>query len=97
MKTLAEKHKVGFFDASADEGDILFPDSFGKNKPIDRPENLSSIDQIKSSASPGQEDNSVQEIIYSKVIPKILEESSPIIQNKAENKLSWWKKLLGLK
>jgi len=24
MRTLAEKHKVGFFDASADEGDILF-------------------------------------------------------------------------
>lgn len=96
MKTLAEKHNVGFFDASADEGDILFPDGFGKNKPIDNPDNLSSIEQIKNSASPGQEGKSVQEIIYSKVIPKILEQTSSD-QVKTNDNRSWWKKLFGLK
>ena len=91
MKVLAEKYEVGFFDASADNGDILFPDNNGKNQPIDRPDNVSSIQQIKNSATPGQEDKNVQEIIYSKVIPQILE------QTKSSGKRSWWKKLLGLK
>ena len=36
MLKLAEKHGVGFFDASSDNGDILFPDN-GKLKPIDNP------------------------------------------------------------
>jgi hypothetical protein len=67
MKELAEKHKVGFFDASATDGDILFPDGNGKNQPIDKPGNLSSIQQIKNSAAPGQEDKSVREILYSKL------------------------------
>lgn len=67
MKVLAEKHNVGFYDTSAEDGDILFPDGFGKNKPIDRPDNLSSIQQIKSWAKPGQEDFTVKEIVYSKV------------------------------
>jgi hypothetical protein len=93
MKALAEKHKVGFFDASADNGEILFPDGFGKNKPIDRPENLSSIEQIKNAASPGDEKKSVQEIVYSKVIPKILERFSSNDESKTEQKRSWWKKL----
>lgn len=96
MRALAEKHKVGFFDASADEGDILFPDSFGKNESIDKPDNLSSIEQIKNSASPGQEGKSVQEIIYSKAIPKILEQTSSD-QLKTNDNRSWWKKLFGLK
>lgn len=26
MRSLAEKHKVGFFDVSADDGDIILPD-----------------------------------------------------------------------
>lgn len=26
MRSLAQKHKVGFFDASADDGDIILPD-----------------------------------------------------------------------
>ena len=97
MKSLAEKHKVGFFDASAEEGDILFPDNTGKNQPIDRPGNLSSIQQIKRSASPGQQDKTVQEIIYSKVIPQILELSPSKNENKTESKRSWWKNLLGLR
>ncbi len=90
MKALAEKHNVGFFDASADNGDILFPDSNGKNQPIDKPDNTSSIQQIKNSAAPGQKDKSVQEIIYSEVIPQIIE------QTKTDSKRSWWKKLFGL-
>ena len=36
MLELAEKHGVGFFDASSDNGDILFPDN-GKLKSIDYP------------------------------------------------------------
>jgi hypothetical protein len=34
MLKLAEKHGVGFFDVSSDNGDILFPDN-GKLKAID--------------------------------------------------------------
>lgn len=34
MLKLAEKHDVGFFDVSSDNGDILFPDN-GKLKAID--------------------------------------------------------------
>lgn len=40
MLELAEKHGVGFFDVSSDNGDILFPDN-GKLKPIDNPTNNS--------------------------------------------------------
>lgn len=66
MKSNAEKHSVGFYDASADDGDILFPDGNGKNKPIDRLKNLSSIQMIKGWAKPGQENFSIQEIVYSR-------------------------------
>lgn len=97
MKGLAEKHKVGFFDASADEGDILFPGENGKNESIENPENLSSIQQIKNSASPGQGDKTVQEIIYSKVLPRIAEQSNTSNQAVPEKKQSWWKKIFGLK
>ena len=38
---LAEKHGVGFFDVSRDNGDILFPAN-GKLKPIDNPTKNSS-------------------------------------------------------
>ncbi|MCI3936759.1 hypothetical protein MQX03_06085 [Chryseobacterium aahli] len=41
MLKLAEKHKVGFFDTSSDNGDILFPDN-GKLKSIDNRTNTSS-------------------------------------------------------
>jgi hypothetical protein len=67
MKATAEKHNIGFYDTSADYGDILFPDGNGKNIPIDRPDNLSSIQQIKNSAKPGQENLSVKEILYRKM------------------------------
>lgn len=97
MKALAEKHGVGFFDASADEGNILFPSDNGKYQSIDRQGNLSSIQQIKNSASPGQEGASVKEIIYSRVIPQILEQTSSSNQTNADSKRSWWKKLFGLK
>jgi hypothetical protein len=97
MKAVAEKHEIGFFDASADEGDILFPDEDGKHQPVDRKENLSSIQQIKNSASSGLEGASVKDIIYSKVIPQILEQSSSNSQTISDGKRSWWKKLFGLK
>lgn len=95
MKALAQKHKVGFFDASANNGDILFPDDNGQIQPIDRPGNLSSIQQIKNSAPAGQKDKTVEEIIYAKVIPQILKES--VSANHKKSKRSWLKKLLGLK
>ncbi|MFI0431264.1 hypothetical protein [Mariniflexile sp. HMF6888] len=41
MLKLAEKHGVGFFDVSSNNGDIFFPDN-GKLKPIDNPTNSSS-------------------------------------------------------
>lgn len=67
MKTTAEKHNVGFYDTSADDGDILFPDGNGKNQPIDSPDNLSSIQQIKGWAKRGQENFSIEEIVFSRV------------------------------
>ena len=97
MKALAEKHKVGFFDASANEGDILLPDENGKHQPIDKQDNLSSIQQIKNSASSGQEGANVKDIIYSKVIPQILEQTSSSSQTKTDTNRSWWKKLFGLR
>lgn len=96
-KALAEEHAVGFFDVSAYEGDILFPDNNGRNLPIDRPDNLTSIERIKKSASSGQEDKSVKDIIYSKVIPQILEHTNTNSQMKLEGKRNWWKRLFGLK
>jgi len=44
MYALAEKHGVGFFDASNDYGDIYFPDN-GKLKPIDNPAKKTSDNQ----------------------------------------------------
>ncbi len=49
MLKLAEKHGVGFFDVSNDNGDILFPDN-GKLMPIDHRKN-------KSGGSAGAEEN----------------------------------------
>lgn len=97
MKEAAQKHQVGFYDVSANNGDILFPDSNGKNLPIDNAAGLSSIQQIKNSAAPGQENASVREILYSKIIPQILEQSTFENQTKTEKKRSWWQRLFGLK
>ncbi len=41
MLALAEKHEVGFFDASGENGDILFPNN-GKLVAIENPKNKSS-------------------------------------------------------
>lgn len=82
MKAMAGKHRVGFFDVSANDGGILFPDADGKNSPIDRPDNLSSVKQIKNSAGPGQENSSVKEIIFSRIDLSALENSAP--------KKKWW-------
>jgi hypothetical protein len=67
MKETAERHKVGFFDASAEDGDILFPNETGRNQPIDLPDNLSSIQQIRSWAKPGQENYSIRDIVFSRL------------------------------
>jgi hypothetical protein len=92
MKSFAEKHEVGFFDASANDGDILFPDSNGKIRPIDRPDNLSSIQQIKGLASLGQEKLSVQEILYSKLN---LNGKTTSQSNFKKTGRKWWQRLLG--
>lgn len=97
LRDLAEKYKVGFFDVSADEGSICFPDKSGKLMPIDLEGTLSSIQQIKNHALPGQEEASVKDIIYGKLLPKILEQSSLNSKNAENNKSSWWKKLFRLK
>lgn len=94
MKNAAEKHWVGFFDASANDGDILFPDNNGMHSPIDRPDNESSIQQIKKSAGPGHEDSSVKEIVYNKLRKHILSDmADSAIISKADKKESWWRKL----
>ncbi len=95
MKMLAQKYQVGFFDVSANDGDILFPDSKGNNLPIDIPNNLSSIQQIKSSAARGQENASVKEIIYSKLLPQILEQTKANMETKTVSKRKWWQRLFG--
>lgn len=97
MKRVAEKHKVGFFDASGNDGDILFPNDNGTNSPIDRPDNLSSIQQIKSLASPGQNDATVQEILYSKLnlAEKTASKTSQPNAKKTDRK--WWQRIFGVK
>jgi hypothetical protein len=97
MMTLAEKHRVGFFDASANNGDILIPDNNGTNWPIDRPDNLSSIQQIRSSAFPGQENKSIQEILYSRLNlgGETARTNSQGDFKKAGRK--WWQKIFGIR
>jgi hypothetical protein len=97
MKSLAQKHKVGFFDASADDGDILFPDKSGKNLPIDRPNNLSSIQQIKNSAASGQEGRTVKEILYSKLNLHTTIEQTGSDDNLTKKERKWWHKLFGFR
>jgi hypothetical protein len=96
-KSIAEKHRVGFFDASANDGDILFPNNNGNYSPIDRPGNLSSIQQIKKSALPGQENRSVQEILYSKLNLQTAIQQTNRESHSAKAKHKWWHKLFGLK
>jgi hypothetical protein len=88
MRRLAEKHHVGFFDASANDGDIMMPGSDDTYGPIDRPGNLTSIQQIKNSALPGQEHWSVQEILYAKL-------GLSVKPSKEGKKTSgrWWQKM----
>ncbi|XZF15501.1 hypothetical protein ACTHGU_05150 [Chitinophagaceae bacterium MMS25-I14] len=95
-KAIAERHKVGFYDTSANDGDILFPADDGRNHPIDSPGNLSSIQQIRNMAQPGQEGKSVQDILYSKMMPQILEQIE-VLEQKAKNKRNWWRRLFGRK
>jgi|ERR1051325_685626 hypothetical protein len=97
MKNVADKHRVGFFDASANDGDILFPDNSGKNKPIDKPNNLSSIQQIKKSATPGQESNSVKEILYSKINLQSIVDQTTTNNTMPKAGRKWWQKLFGFK
>ncbi len=85
MKEKAEQHKVGFFDVSAEDGDILFPNENGKNMPIDRPDNLSSIQQIRGWAKPGQENYSIRDIVFSKLIPQAENINTP-----PKTKQKWW-------
>lgn len=94
MKRKAETHHVGFFDASATDGDILFPDGTGKNLPIDRLDNLSSIQQIKNSALPGQGDMDVKEIIYARVQSQLDKQFNA--NGQSIPRRSWWKRLLGI-
>jgi hypothetical protein len=87
MKPNAEKFGVGFFDVSATEGDILFPNGRGKSQPIDKPDNLSSIQQMKNMAS-------VKSIHYSKQnIPSKTERGSTGNTKPEQQKRPWWKRL----
>jgi hypothetical protein len=98
MKSLAQKYTVGFFDASAEDGDILFPDNGGNFVPIDRPNNLSSIQQIKNSAAPGQEGKSVKEILFSNLNLQTIAEQTPSkISEIGKYERKWWQRLFGLK
>jgi hypothetical protein len=52
MFALAEKHGVGFFEASNDNGAIYFPDN-GKLKPIDNPANKTKNASDNQKSNPG--------------------------------------------
>ncbi len=97
MKSVAGKHKVGFFDASANDGDILFPDGNGTNISIDRPDNLSSIQQIKESALPGQQNMSVRAILYSKLNLAEKTVSTTYQDNFKKINRKWWQRIFGSK
>ncbi len=96
-KDIAEKHNVGFFDVSTDDGDILFPDNNGKNRSIDRFNNLSSIQKIKNLAQSGQEDKSIKEIFYSDFNLEAIIDQATTDTTLPKTERKWWQKLLGLK
>ncbi|MBS1601526.1 MAG: hypothetical protein JST42_02575 [Bacteroidetes bacterium] len=73
-------------------GDMLFPDGSGKNQPIDRPGNISSIQQIRKTALQGQEHKSVEEILYSKLGLSISEQNTSNKTIKVVQSRKWWQK-----
>ena len=62
---LAEKHKVGFFDVSANQGNIFFPNENGGLGKVDNPDKESSIEEIKAWSA--DDTKSVADVIFGKV------------------------------
>ena len=94
MLELAKKHNVGFFDVSANNGNIFFPSyNNGFNK-IDNPDKESSIEEIMSWASEDSELRTVADIVYDKAIKQIeLNE----INDESNPRKSWWKRFFNRK
>jgi hypothetical protein len=91
MKKNAEEHNVGFFDVSAKLGAIMFPNQEGQYESVDELGQVSSILQVKKSAEQGQENDTVAEIIFS----RLSGESNEIQGNLPTDKprKAWWKRL----
>lgn len=87
MLELAEKHKVGFFDVSANNGNIYIPDENGGFKKIDNTDKESSIQEIKGWAGKNSDSKTVADIVFDKV------ENQLNTQNEIKRKQSWWKRM----
>lgn len=93
MKSLAEKHGVGFFDASGHEGDILFPDGQGRNLPIDKPGNSSSIQQIRGWTEQGEQ--TIHDVIRRKVFETLGKEFEEEEEAPPKPRKKWWQRIFG--
>ena len=94
MLELAEKHRVGFFDVSANEGNIFFPSSGNRFDKIDNPDKESSIEEIMSWANEDSGLKTVADVVYDNAIKQI-EQSEEI--DEQNQKMSWWKRIFKLK
>lgn len=94
MLELAEKYKVGFFDVSASDGNILFPNSDNGFSKIDNPDKESSIEEIMSWVSEDSRLRTVADIVYDNAIKQIEQSENNYKSNK---KISWWKRIFNRK
>lgn len=89
-KQLAEKHKVGFFDVSADDGNIFIPDEKGTFYAMDNRQKYNSIEQIKAWGDKGSDTKTVGDIVFDKMEKQLNAQDA---NNGAGQKKSWWKRI----
>lgn len=94
MLKLAEKHKVGFFDVSANNGNIFFPSSSNRFERIDNPKKESSVEEIMSWVDEDSDLKTVADVVYNNAIKQI-EQSQNL--SEPNQKRSWWKRIFKLK
>ncbi len=87
MLELAKKHKVGFYDCSANDGIIFRPDELGDLMKTDYVNNKNSIEEIKGWRGDEKEPDNVGNIIFDSVIKQTTK------QNSKETKLNWWDRI----
>lgn len=89
-KLLAEKHRVGFFDVSANDGNIFFPGENGMSYQIDSPQKESSIEEIKAWGDEDSNSKTVGDIVLDKMKKQLKAQDA---NASTEEKKSWWKRI----